>query len=115
MAKVGASPPLRAWQPMQACPGSMDDEPLVPRVQVVLLVQVGAAFKGSFTGTPASPEHEPEGYPALIQLCSVATSALVAGDAGDGGMGEVELCILCNATWASVREGFDGSGLVRLA
>jgi hypothetical protein len=51
----------------------------------------------------------------LIQFCSVAISAAVAAAAGEGGMGEVVLCMRCKATWASVIAVFEGSGLVRLA
>jgi hypothetical protein len=51
----------------------------------------------------------------LIQFCKVAISAEVAADAGEGGMGEVVLCMRCNATWASVMAVFEGSALVRLA
>ena len=115
MTNVGASPPVPAWQEMQVCPGSMDAEPLVPWFQVVLLVQVGGALSGSGGGAPASPPHEPEEYPPLIQFCNVAISAAVAAEAGAGGMGEVVFCIRCSATWASVIELFERSALVRSA
>jgi hypothetical protein len=34
----------------------------------------------------------------LIQPCNMAIWADVAADAGDGGMGEVVLCMRCKAT-----------------
>ena len=49
----------------------------------------------------------------MIQFCIVAISADVAGDAGEGGMGEAVLCIRCKAVWASVMAAFDTSGLVK--
>jgi len=45
----------------------------------------------------------------------MAIWAEVATDAGEGGMGEVVLCIRCKATWASVMAVFAGSSFVRSA
>jgi hypothetical protein len=59
MTYLGPSP--LEWQEMHAWPGFMDAEPLLPRVQVVLLVHVGEALSGSGGSVPASPLHAPEG------------------------------------------------------
>ena len=61
MTNFGASPPVLPWQLMKACPGYMDEDPLVPLVHVLLLVHLGGALSGSDGGGPASPPHEPEG------------------------------------------------------
>ena len=101
---------------MQAIPGSIDPEPEVPRVQVVLLVQVAATLKGSGVVPASTPVAQPVvGYPAEIQLWSAAISVCVAAGAPAGGIGLVVLIIRATETTAFVLLGSDFDGAVRFA
>ena len=51
----------------------------------------------------------------MIQFCKAAISALVEGEAGDGGIGATALCMRWSDTCASVSNVFAGSFMVTLA
>ena len=72
---------------MQAIPGFMFDEPSLPPVHVLPLVQV-------------EPHPVPGADPAAIQLAIVATSPAGTGADGGGGIGIVGDCIRATATAA---------------
>ena len=108
-------PPCWLWQVMQACPGSMFELPCVPPVQLELLVQVGAAPRGSGGpasggggGVPPSVTQLPAGIPADTHDWNAVTSAAGTVAACAGGIGEDKDCIRITALAPLLSAGYPG-------
>jgi len=89
--------------------------PCVPFVQYELLVQVGAAPRGSGGpasggggGTPPSTTQLPEGIPALTQAWNALASVDGTGALPEGGIGEVVDCIRTTARAPLLWDGYPG-------
>src|ERR1043166_2414957 len=67
---------------MQATPGCMSGDSLLPPVQVLPLVQTGGPSNGPFPGALQSPR----GVPAVTQAWNAVISAAVTDEAGGGGI-----------------------------
>ena len=105
---------------MHAPPGRICDEPSLPRVHVVLLVQTVGVLYGLVavppSGTPPSGlavQVVPLGVPAFTQAWKTPISAAVGASAGLGGIGAVVDCMRSRLRCAFVFLGSAADGFTR--